>query len=292
MYAEPKPSEASPPGDRPTPLRWSQAGEGPDLVLVHGAIVERHDLFCALVPALATEFRITAFDRAGHGQSPFNSPTGSPWRQAQAVRAAVDALGLKKPIVLGHSFGGAVALAYALQFPSETQGVVAIAPIAFPEMRLEHWVFAPRALPAWGPLYDAAFRLGVDPLLLPILRWAMFWPQAPATPAAAATVSAPFRADFGPVEGQDACLLNLGLAASAARYATCRVPTRVLAGDRDVVVNPALHARLLAELLPAAELRLLPGVGHMVHHFAPAEIVRAALELKAPPRASRARRST
>jgi len=278
MSALPQPTE-----DPPAPLRWSQAGEGPDVVLLHGAIVERHDLFCALAPGLAADFRVTAFDRAGHGQSPFYSPTGSPWRQAQAVRAAVEALGLKKPIVLGHSFGGAVALAYALQFADETQGVVAIAPIAFPEMRLEHWVFAPRALPGWGPLYDAALRFGIDPLLLPILRRAMFWPQAPDRPAAQATVSAPFRLDFGPVEGQDAWLLNLGLAASATRYATCRVPARVLAGDRDIVVNPALHAGPLASLLPAAEFRLLPGLGHMIHHFAPAEIVRATLELADPP---------
>ena len=281
--APPKCAQSDPSQDRRSPLRWSQAGEGPDLVLVHGALVERHDLFGALVPGLATDFRVTSFDRAGHGQSAFYTPTGSPWRQAQAVRAAVDALGLKNPVVLGHSFGGAVALAYALQFPSETQGVVALAPIAFPEMRLEHWVFAPRALPAWGPLYDWGFRLGLDPLLLPILRRAMFWPQTPAAPQAQATLRAPFRVDFGEVEGQDACLLNLGVASSAACYAACRVPVRVLAGERDIVVNPVLHARPLAKLLPAAELHLLPGLGHMIHHFAQAEIVRATLELKPGP---------
>lgn len=266
--------------DRSTPLGWSQAGEGPDVVLVHGALVERHDLFGALSPGLAGRCRVTSVDRPGHGQTPFYSPTGSPWRQAQAVRRTVDALGLQRPIIVGHSYGGAVALAYALQFPDATRGVVALAPIAFPEMRLEHWVFGPRGLFGWGPLYDAAFRLSLDPLLLPILRWAMFWPQAPVTPVAQATVSWPLRADFGAVEGQDADLLNPGLAWSAMGYATCRVPVRVLAGDKDIVVNP-LHSRAVGALLPGAKTRLLPGLGHMVHHFAQAEIVAATLEIMA-----------
>lgn len=263
------------------PLCWSQAGEGADVVLVHGALVERHDLFCALAPALAGTFRVTAFDRSGHGQAPFASPTGSPWRQAAAVREAVRALGLKSPILIGHSYGGAVVLAYALQFPDETRGVVALAPIAFPEMRLEHWVFGPRGLPVWGPLWDQAFRLGLDPLLLPILRRAMFWPQAPATPQAWASMTAPLPIEIGEVEGQDANLLNLGLTYSAISYANCQVPVRVLAGDRDIVVNPELHGRLLARLAPTADFRLLPGLGHMVHHFAQPEIVAAVLELTA-----------
>jgi pimeloyl-ACP methyl ester carboxylesterase len=263
------------------PVCWSQAGDGPDVVLVHGALVERHDLFCALGAGLVGQFRVTALDRTGHGQAPFASPTGSPWRQAQAVRHAVSALGLKAPIVIGHSFGGAVALAYALQFPNETRGVVALAPIAFPEMRLEHWVFGPRGLPVWGPFCDSAFRLGVDPLLLPVLRRAMFWPQAPRSPEAQASLSKPLRAEFGEVEGEDANFLNLGLACSAVSYASCRVPVRVLAGDRDIVVNPEFHGRWLSRLLPLAEFHLLPGLGHMIHHFAQAEIVRAALELDA-----------
>jgi pimeloyl-ACP methyl ester carboxylesterase len=158
--------------------------------------------------------------------------------------------------------------------------VVALAPIAFPEIRLEHWVFGPRGLPVWGPLYDAALRLSLDALLLPLLRHAMFLPQAPTSPVAQATVSAPLPTDIGVVEGEDADLLNLGLACSAVAYASCRVPVRVLAGERDVVVNP-LHSRVLAGLLPSAQLRLLPGLGHMLHHFAQSEIIGAALELMA-----------
>ncbi len=50
---------------------------------------------------------------------------------------------------------------------------------------------------------------------------------------------------------------------------------RILAGSQDRVVNPSLHARGLARLLPRGEYSQIEGLGHMLHHFAQAEIVDA-----------------
>ncbi len=80
-------------------------------------------------------------------------------------------------------------------------------------------------------------------------------------------------------EGQDAALLTSGLAWSAASYSQCKVPVHVLTGDRDLVVNPRTHAHPLARVLPNARLTSLPGLGHMIHHFAQPAIAAAVRDL-------------
>ena len=150
------------------PLAYSQTGAGPDVVLIHGALMTREDMVLSLFAALGDSFRVTAFDRPGHGESRRVGLTGSPWRQAEAVHAASRALGLQPAVVVGHSHGGAVALAHALQFPDATPGVVALAPIAFPELRLEHLLFAPRGMPGFGRALNQAASAALDPALLPL----------------------------------------------------------------------------------------------------------------------------
>jgi pimeloyl-ACP methyl ester carboxylesterase len=261
-------------------LAHAQVGHGKDVVLIHGAMTCLDDMALALFSTLQDEFRVTAFDRPGHGRNPATTLTGTPWRQAEAVRRAAQALGLNPPVVVGHSFGGAVALAYALRYPDACAGVVALAPIAFPEGRLEHLLFGPRA--GLGPLGFWSRTLGamVDPILLPLLWRAMFLPQAmPARFAKAFPFALAGRPAQTWAEGQDAVLLAPGLAWNAAGYAACSTPIHIFAGDRDPVVNPAVHAARAVRALPNARLTTLPGLGHMIHHFAQPAIAQAIRDL-------------
>jgi pimeloyl-ACP methyl ester carboxylesterase len=269
------------PAADPAALAFAQTGSGRDVILIHGAMTCLDDMAIGLFASLEGAFRVTAFDRPGHGRSPM-AFGGAPWRQAEAIHASGRALGLVRPVLVGHSFGGAVALAYAQRYPDETAGVVALSPIAFPEPRLEHLMFAPRATP--GPLGMGIRSLArlYDPVLLPILWRAMFLPQA--MPDRFAEVF-PF-AEAGAAgqllaEGRDAALMAPGVAWNTAGYRGCTTPVRILAGDRDIVVNPATHARPLARWLPRARLTMLPGLGHMIHHFAQPAVAAAIGELHA-----------
>jgi pimeloyl-ACP methyl ester carboxylesterase len=263
-------------------LAYSQSGCGPDVVLVHGALVDRREMLLSLAPMLAERFRVTAFDRPGHGRSEVAGVTGSPWDQAAQLHAGCRALGLERPVLVGHSFGGAVALAYAQQFPDDLSGVLALAPICFPELRLEHLIFGPRAGPFMGALAARAAGATTDRLVLPTLWRAMFLPQP--MPLRYAELF-PFEAAAAPErtrhEGQDAALLNVGLARTAWGALTCRTRVHILAGDRDIVVNNRLHGAVMAALLPEGRFEELPGLGHMLHHFAQAPVADAVAELAA-----------
>lgn len=265
-------------------IAYAETGSGPDLVAIHGTLMCLEDLWLGPVPALAEHFRVVAVDRPGHGFS--LRPRGRAadlWDQAARIRDAVQRLGLHRPVIFGHSFGGAVALAYGILHPDEIAGVVAVAPICFPEPRLEHALFGPRALPIGGDVLSRILGATSDKALLPLLWNAMFLPGTmPKTIAQNFPFDLAARPAQITAEGEDAGWLWPGLTRSMLAYPTLRVPVRLLAGSADVVVNTAVHAQQVARMIPDVQFELLPGAGHMLHHFHPDPIVRAALSLRLP----------
>jgi pimeloyl-ACP methyl ester carboxylesterase len=189
------------------------------------------------------------------------------------------ALGLQAPVVVGHSFGGAVAMGYALQFPGEVAGVVALSPIAFPEPRLEHFIFAPRVGLA-GRVLNDSLNHTADPLLMPLLWRMTFAPQSvPPEFAAAFPFGTANSLESKHAEGRDAAWLNVGLTLSALNYWSCRTPVRVFGGAQDRVINNLVHGAAMARLLLNGTYTSLSGLGHMIHHFAQPQIVAAVNDL-------------
>lgn len=260
-------------------IAYAEAGEGPDVVLIHGTLMALEDMWLPLKPVLSPRYRIIAVDRPGHGLSARNRIVdASPWRQAETIREALDAIGVTRPLVIGHSYGGTVALCHALAFPEATAGVLALAPLCFPEMRLEQALFGPRFVPGLGEVLASSLAKGGDPLLLPLLWQAMFKPQT--MPAAFAT-SFPFALASGPermiAEGEDSMSTWSALTRATLAYGGHQGRVRILGGTADLVVNNAIHGFLAAGLMRNACYDWVPGMGHMLHHFRQ-DLVAAALD--------------
>ena len=99
--------------------------ERPVLVAVHGGPGLDHMTVKSALEPLAADFQVLYFDLRGHGRSD-RSSAGS-WNMrtwADDLRRLCDALGLRKPVILGSSFGGDVALTYAALFPDHPGGVI------------------------------------------------------------------------------------------------------------------------------------------------------------------------
>jgi len=263
-------------------LAYAQTGSGPPVVYIHGALTTLEEGLAGLGPTLSPRFQVTAFDRPGHGESGKDATTGSVWRQAELITTAMSRLGISRPVVVGHSFGGAVAMAMAILSPEKVAGVVALAPIAFPEPRLEVALLGPRAWPVSGA-WLAGMSVMADAVLLPVMWRSMFLPQSMTRdfedqfPFALAGGYSQVRAD-----GHDALMMMSSLMGAATAYDGCQTPVHVLQGDRDLVVNPARHGRPLAALLPNGRFTWLPGLGHMAHHFAPEAVADAVEALSLP----------
>ncbi|MCX7890253.1 MAG: alpha/beta hydrolase [Rhodobacteraceae bacterium] len=242
-------------------------GTGPDLVLIHGLSGSARDFTFRLVDALAPSFRVIAFDRPGLGHSDPVPQGRTLAAQAAALRLAAAALGARRPLVLGFSYGGAVALRWALDAPADLRGLVLVAPVSHP----------------WTTGLTAYYHLTSTP----VLRWLTVpllaaWAPRSAVARATAGVFAPdpvpqgYIAHFGPetalrprallVNGAQRRALRAEIAAQAPRYPAIACPVEIVHGTADATVGLAIHAaRLLADI-PGAALDRLPGTGHMAHH--------------------------
>ncbi|MBK1636608.1 alpha/beta fold hydrolase [Rhodovulum adriaticum] len=260
-----------------TAVHAHQDGTGPDLILLHGAGGNTRDFTFDLMGRLTDRFRVTAFDRPGLGHTDPLHPHGeSPAEQAAVLEAAAKRLGLGPAVLVGHSFGGAVALAWALDFPQRAAAIVSLAGAAMP------W---PGGL---GPFYDIlSSRLGgavVVPLISALAPRALahrsiariFAPDpVPQGYADHIGIELALRPDTLRANTRQVNGLKPHIRAMAARYDALTLPIEILHGTADEIVSPAIHSRPFAAQVPTANLTELPGVGHMPHHARPQEAVAA-----------------
>lgn len=249
------------------------------LVLIHGAGCNLEDMRLALGDHLPGR-RLILIDRPGHGWSERRGKDGSsPAYQAAVVREALDRIGVTRAIIVGHSWGGALAVRLALDHPQCVAGLVMLAPPLYPFPRHLTWLYDIMARPLIGPLIAHTLLLPIGALFIGIGFWGAFLPQMPPPRyiKRAGTLLS-LRPKTFLANSCDIAHLQKNLPPQAARYDTLAVPTIVISGDRDLIVAPGQHAVAFAKAVPAAKLVVLPGIGHMLHHAA-AERIAAEIDL-------------
>lgn len=261
-------------------LHVLQQGSGPDVLLIHGAAMMAAEMMLALGDAFPGQ-RITAIDRPGHGHSG-KRRRPSINDQAALFHSAAGALGLTSPVVVGHSLGGAVALSYGEQFHADVTGIVAIAPLAFPGWGPAHLGRAVRGAPLLGPALSNTVQALTDPMMMRAAMKLIFSPQTPtAVFRREIDVDLLARPSAMVADGGDFLRASIDLERLSRRYGRYPAPLHVVVGEKDHVLNPGRQGRRLANHVPGARLTLLPGLGHMAHHFAPEAVAAAVEDLRA-----------
>ena len=248
------------------------------IVLIHGAGCNLEDMRLALGERLRGR-RLIFIDRPGHGWSERRSVDGSsPAYQAAMIRDVLDRLGVPRVILVGHSWGGALALRFALDYPQRVSGLVILAPPLYPFPRRLTWFYDVMATPFIGPLIAHTTLLPVGALFIGFGFCGAFFPQRPPRHylKRAGTLLS-LRPKTFLANSRDIAHLQKNLPSQVPRYTTLATPAVVITGDRDLIVAPDRHAFAFARAVPAAKLIVLPGIGHMLHHAA-AEQVAAEIE--------------
>jgi pimeloyl-ACP methyl ester carboxylesterase len=104
-------------------LSYQQAGNGPDLVMIHGLAANQVFWYTKIFPAFTPDFRVTLYDLRGHGLSDMPTDGYTTADHAQDLKSLLDNLGIEKPHLVGHSLGAAIALHFATLYPERVASV-------------------------------------------------------------------------------------------------------------------------------------------------------------------------
>ncbi|MDA7424142.1 alpha/beta fold hydrolase [Thalassococcus lentus] len=252
-------------------------GQGPDLVLIHGASGNLRDMTFSLVDKLARDYRVVAFDRPGLGYTDRMDPKGTTIvQQAGLLSKAAEELGMDHPIVLGQSYGGSVALAWAVHHPENVSAIVTLGSPSLPwdtglstyyRLTSSRWLgpIVNPVLAAWVP--DRVVEDAID---------AVFEPQD-APQGYGAHIGAPLTLRRQTITAnalQRAQLLEQ-VRALEPRYGEINVPIEMVHGAADTTVGVSIHSAPFAERYPNANLVTLEGIGHMPHHVREGAVLEA-----------------
>ncbi len=255
-------------------VQFTEMGQGRPLVLIHGLSGNIRDMTFSLMPRLAERYRVIAFDRPGMGYTP---PMGGATitEQANLLADAATALGAERPIVMGHSYGGAVALAWAVHRPDDLSALVLEASPAYPWegampllYRVNSGPLAPLAIPvltAWVP--DRVVDKAIADTFLP----------QDEVPGYAEHIGAPLslRRSALRANAQHRAGLLDQIRALVPQYPDIPVPIELIHGTADTTVGLSIHAEPFSRDVPQANLTRLDGIGHMIHNTRPGAVIEA-----------------
>lgn len=272
-----------------TPISYHQRGSGRDVVLLHGGMGSAED-FVPVLDELARDFRVTAIDRPGFGLSDARGDDATYPGNGRQIEGAIRALGLVRPIIVGHSHGGGVALQIAEQSPDLPAALVFVAPSwhpGAPGRLIDHLL----AAPLLGEGVAATIGALAAPRMIERTLTRMLGPDAARVPSD--FISYRQQLWNNPrslaVQGRQQVTDNDGLADISAKLQQVRVPSLVLVCDGDAVEGRGPESRRLATELPNATLWWLNDCGHYVQFGKPEKVIEAVRQMASAKAGSPAR---
>ena len=257
-------------------VRYLVAGEGPPLLLLHGAGENALD-WRWVMPDLAAAHGVYATDLPGSPGSARPATGYSPGFFEHFVAAFLDALGLERTSMIGNSLGGLAALRLALSEPARASSLVLVGSAGLgrevsPALRALALPGYGALAVAWGKTPPGALQRALGRAALLFARpgraplvWLRTQYRLGRTPGFLEAQLAAIRAQVG-LRGQRELL--------AGRLPSLQVPVLVLWGARDRVL-PESHGKEAATRLSEGRLEIIPGCGHLPHVERPGPFVAA-----------------
>ena len=256
-------------------IHYVDEGQGRPILFVHGLGAQLHHFRHTLFGRFGPGYRLVALDRPGSGYSTRRrGASGRLPEQAAMLAAFIDALGLERPLVVGHSLGGAIALTLAIEHPEKISGLALLSPLT------KSGTYMRRALSSMSFSW-------------PPLRWAVTWTIAmPLSRRHAARVlnlifrPQPVPADYGTAGGgwsglrpshfyatsTDMAAVEKDLGRVEARYGEISLPVGVLFGSADHILKIAEHGEPMRDRIAGLDYERVGGLGHMPQFVEPERV--------------------
>ena len=255
-------------------LHYVSKGAGKPIVFIHGNPGSHHDFSGRLIGELTESHRVFVFDRPGHGYSGRYRRGATVETQAALLHEAMSRLGIEKPLVVGHSWGGSLALALALQYESDFSGLVLLAPAAYPSKSSEWWTVLP-PIPVLGNFLLKVFAPLIGRSIVKASLKEAYHPQ-PVPPDYLEQATALWTRPAQVMAcARDDRSLNASLEQMSSRYSSMRLPVVIVTGDSDLLVKPEDHAKRLHQTIKGSRLISVEHTGHQLPQTRPDRVVEA-----------------
>jgi pimeloyl-ACP methyl ester carboxylesterase len=253
-------------------VHYIETGAGRTVVMIHGNAGSVEDFEFGAAERLSSEYRVVAIDRPGHGSSDRPAGKATVEFQAELLHRTLSSLGITQPILVGHSWGAALALAYALKYPGEVSAMVLLAPAAYADESGNGWLRATVRTPVFG---DLGLLLGKAVIGHRMLRRALaraFYPQPLSDSYLRIADSLWLGRKQLKAYIEDESTLNDSLKKMSKRYPEINIPIVIVTGDKDKIVSRDQNAYALHAAIPTSRLIEIKDTGHEIPQTRPESI--------------------
>lgn len=256
-------------------LRQTGPTDGPAVLVLHGAASNLEEAHLALAETFAGE-RVIWLDRPGLGWSERAAGPWSPEREAKLIARLLETLEVGPVTVIGHSWGGAIALRLAMDYPDRVDSVVLIAPALSAWIGDAAWFNAASFWPILGPL--------ITHVIVPLIgegqarsgAVSAFHPEElPDDYLEQSALPLLLRPSTWRANARDMMEVNHHLEVQEDRYEDTHQPTMIINARADTVLWAHRHGGMVSQRMPRATLQWVSGAGHNLHHHHPAIILEA-----------------
>lgn len=256
-------------------IHYVEAGQGPPLLFVHGLAGQLHHFKGTIFDQLKDRYRLVALDRPGSGYStrPMTAAAGLS-AQAATIVKFMQATGIERPLLVGHSLGGAIALTLAVEHPQAIRGLVLISPLTHDTGHIPPAFASLNIHSRWLRRFLCeTFAVPTSLRMAPQTLSFVFGPQpAPPdyptrggglvglTPSHIYAAGADFvdaQADLGRIER---------------RYGEIDMPVAVMFGTADNLLDWRQHGEAMRDKIKGADVEIVDGLGHMPQFIMPQRV--------------------
>lgn len=265
-------------------LHYVEAGSGQPVVIISGGSGKVQDFSLSPLYELAmNKYRVIIIDRPGLGYS--EKPTdeeATPDVQARLIRAALNELGVEKPIIVGQSWGGVIALAYAQEYSSELSGIVLLGSSPYPRERQTDFFNIIARTPIIGDLtvhtiYVPIGRHWVAPAIMEQNK--DYFAPLDTVPETFydSTIELGLRPSHVIASAEETLIIPASLAELTSNLGKVNVPVIIVDGDKDT--HAIEQATRLEQDLPISRVVIVKGANHYLWFSEPEVVIEAIQEL-------------
>src|SRR6185369_1429208 len=257
-------------------VRYVEAGAGPAVVLIHGNAGSVDDFNFKSLGPLCGGHRVIAVDRPGHGKSERPRDVDAKLQyQTRLLHETLSHLGVTRPVLVGHSWGGSLAIAYAVEYPTELSAIVLLAPAAYSDGGPDQFMRAVLKTPIVGDVSLTMGRVIFGQHQLKKELQKAFYPESVPEEYLRQASASWLRHKQLRAILEDEYSLDRDLEKVSRHYSEISIPVVIVTGDHDKVVSAKQNAYRLKTSITHSQLIELKNTGHQVPQTHPESIFNA-----------------